>query len=114
MDSPELLRYSYSRGWQDGKIATSLDDNSGNWTKLMLYDGEMGMSDDHKERQHYAGVSRADLMPGGRGVGRYQILRFWQTWRGSFSAVSKRIFASKYSLESSRRDLHKALLCTVL
>ena len=32
----------------------------------------------------------------------------------SFSAVSKRIFASKYSLESSRRDLHNALLCTVL
>ena len=26
---------------------------------------------------------------------------FWQTLRGSFSAVSKRIFASKYSLESS-------------
>ena len=32
----------------------------------------------------------------------------------SFSAVSKRIFASEYSLESSRRDLHNALLCTVL
>ena len=32
----------------------------------------------------------------------------------SFSAVSKRIFASKYSLESSRRDLHNALLCTAL
>ena len=30
------------------------------------------------------------------------------------SAVSTPIFASKYSLESSRRDLHKALLCTVL
>ena len=25
----------------------------------------------------------------------------WQTWRGPFSAVSKPIFASKYSLESS-------------
>ena len=34
--------------------------------------------------------------------------------RGSFSAVSKPIFASKYSLDSSRRDLHNALLCTVL
>ena len=33
---------------------------------------------------------------------------------GSFSAVSKPIFASKYSLESSRRDLHNALLCTAL
>ena len=32
----------------------------------------------------------------------------------SFSAVSTRIFASKYSLESSRRDLHNALLCTAL
>ena len=29
----------------------------------------------------------------------------WQTLRGSFSAVSKPIFASKYSLESSWRDL---------
>ena len=37
-----------------------------------------------------------------------------QTLRGSFSSVSKPIFASKYSLESSRRDLHNALLCTVL
>ena len=39
---------------------------------------------------------------------------FHQTSRGSFSAVSTPIFASKYSLESSRRDLHNALLCTVL
>ena len=30
---------------------------------------------------------------------------FWQTLRGSFSAVSKPNFASKYSLESSWRDL---------
>ena len=36
-----------------------------------------------------------------------------QTLRGSFSAVSKQNFASKYSLESSRRDLHDGLLCTV-
>ena len=38
---------------------------------------------------------------------------FPQTSRGSFSAVSTPTFASKYSLESSRRDLHNALLCTV-
>ena len=37
-----------------------------------------------------------------------------QTLQGSFSAVSKPNFASKYALESSRRDLHNALLCTVL
>ena len=37
-----------------------------------------------------------------------------QTLEGSFSAVSKPNFASKYALESSRRDLHNALLCTVL
>ena len=34
--------------------------------------------------------------------------------QGSFSAVSKRNFASKYAFESSRRDLHNALLCTAL
>ena len=34
--------------------------------------------------------------------------------RGSFSAVSTPISSSKYSLESSRRDLYSALLCTVL
>ena len=34
--------------------------------------------------------------------------------KGSFSAVSKLNFASKYALESSRRDLHNALLCTAL
>ena len=38
----------------------------------------------------------------------------WQTLQGSFSAVSKRNFASKYALESSRRDLHNAFLCTAL
>ena len=40
-----------------------------------------------------------------------------QTLQGSFSAaadVSKPNFSSKYSLESSRRDLHNARLCTVL
>ena len=37
------------------------------------------------------------------------------TLKGSFSAVSKPIFArlSRYALESSRRDLQNALLCTV-
>ena len=43
---------------------------------------------------------------GPRGIG--QILQ------GSFSAVSKPNFASKYSFESSRRDLPNAILCTVL
>ena len=37
-----------------------------------------------------------------------------QTLEGSFSAVSKPNFASKYAFESSRRDLHDALLCTAL
>ena len=36
------------------------------------------------------------------------------TLKGSFSAVSKPNFARKYALESSRRDLHNALLCNVL
>ena len=36
------------------------------------------------------------------------------TVKGSFLAVSKPNFASKYALESSRRDLQNALLCTVL
>ena len=35
-------------------------------------------------------------------------------WQGSFSAVSKRNFASKYAFESSCRDLHNAILCTAL
>ena len=43
----------------------------------------------------------------------------YPTLKGSFSAVSKPNFASKYSLElgsmeSSHRDLQNALLCTVL
>ena len=37
-----------------------------------------------------------------------------QILQGSFSAVSKPNFASKHALESSRRGLHNALLCTVL
>ena len=37
-----------------------------------------------------------------------------QTLQGSFSAVLKRNFPSMYALESFRRDLQKALLCTAL
>ena len=37
-----------------------------------------------------------------------------QTLQGSFLTVPKPIFASKYSLESSRRDLHNALFGTAL
>ena len=37
-----------------------------------------------------------------------------QTLQGSFSAVSKPNFASKYSCESSRRDLHNSHLWTAL
>ena len=37
-----------------------------------------------------------------------------QFLEGSFSAVSKPNFASKYAFESSRRDPHNALLCTAL
>ena len=37
-----------------------------------------------------------------------------QTSQGSFSTVSKPKFANKYAFESSRRDLHNALLCTAL
>ena len=48
--------------------------------------------------------------PTGRGDG----IRRWQILQGSFSAVSKSSFATKYSLESSRRDLHNTLLCTAL
>ena len=41
-------------------------------------------------------------------------LRIRQSLEGSFSAVSKPNVARKYALESSRRYLHNALLCTVL
>ena len=37
-----------------------------------------------------------------------------QTLEGSFSAVSKPNLANKYAFESSRRDLHNALLSTAL
>ena len=37
-----------------------------------------------------------------------------QTFEGPFSAVSKPICGSKYSVESSRRDLHNSDLCTDL
>ena len=49
-------------------------------------------------------------------VGSPTQLSNYLTLKGSFSAVSKPTFArlSKYALESSRRDLQNALLCTVL
>ena len=47
-------------------------------------------------------------------VGSPTQLSNYLTLKGSFSAVSKQNFASKYGLESSRRDLRNALLCTFL
>ena len=46
--------------------------------------------------------------------GAVHIIPYLQTLDGPFSAVSKPNFSSKYSCESSRRDLHNATLCTVL
>ena len=45
--------------------------------------------------------------PGGSGLTESE-----QPLQGLFSAISKPIFATKYSLETSRRDLHNKLLCT--
>ena len=50
----------------------------------------------------------------GHRVWRLRLRGVGQTLQGSFSAVSKPNFASKYAFESSRRDLHNALLCTAL
>ena len=54
------------------------------------------------------GVRGAALLTAGRDCS------IGQTLQGSFSAVSKPTCGSKYALESSRRDLHNALLCTAL
>ena len=57
---------------------------------------------------HFARVPR---------LGRSGALSFadrMQTLQVSFSVVSKPNFARKYAFDSSRRDLHNALLCTAL
>ena len=61
----------------------------------------------HIKARSEAGSSFADAVRGFHH-------RMRQTSQGSFSAVSRRNFASKYAFESSRRDLHKAVLCTAL
>ena len=67
---------------------------------------------------HGAAVVRVDLPPHPEHACLHFSEKFRrgmrQTLQGSFSAVSTPNFAKKYSLESSRRDLHNALLCTVL
>ena len=58
-----------------------------------------------------------DRDSGGRALNAYLgdlYTESWQTLQGSFLAVSKPNFATRYSLKSSRRDLHNALLCTVI
>ena len=55
----------------------------------------------------------AAARPSGPMLGLTQ-LSIYLTLKGSFSAVSKPKFVSEYALESSRRDLQNALLCTVL
>ena len=62
------------------------------------------------EKWVWGGIPVSQYHPAGRQYP--SILR--QTFEGSFSAVSKPIFASKHSFESSRRDLHITLLSTAL
>ena len=61
-----------------------------------------------------AGLSDAENPIRKRGTAASDDVSIGQTLQVSFSAVSKPNFARKYALESSRRDLHNALLCTVL
>ena len=59
-------------------------------------------------------AQRPDAGGTGPMLGLTQQLSNYLTLKGSFSAVSKPHFASKYAFESSRRDLHNAFLCTTL
>ena len=52
-------------------------------------------------------VTRADFMTGGRSISKFEVPAL------VFSCIETN-FCKKYSLESSRRDLHNALLCTIL
>ena len=72
-----------------------------------------------KERGKYAtGEGRAAYAVGEGRTARSAKLAnfaiFCKFLEGSFSVVSKRNFARKYAFESSRRDLHNALLITAL
>ena len=60
------------------------------------------------------GVPASPLHKHGRREAFVRAPAIGQTLQGSFSAVSKPNFARKYAFESSRRDLHNALLCTAL
>ena len=66
---------------------------------------------DHLRRHE---LRRDEPLGEGHGPAGSGLAESGQTLQISFSAVSKPNFASEYSLESSRRDLHNALLCTVL
>ena len=59
-------------------------------------------------------TDRPRFPPGQKTMLRLTQLYYYLTLKGSFSAVSKPAFASKYSWEGLRRDLQHALLCTVL
>ena len=77
--------------------------------------GLQAVHHDHLVLRSVDGVHlRAGWYPGTPGRGSAAVLEGLETLEGSFSAVSKPNFASKYVLESSRRHLQKALLCTVL
>ena len=69
-------------------------------------------ADDGRGLVHYRGVIRSVIRSDPRGDPIGKTVQV--TLRGSFAAVSKPNFASKYAFESSRRDLHNALLCTAL
>ena len=74
---------------------------------LLLDTGEAVAFGDNRVGQCAIYLKRATML------GLIQLSNYL-TLKGSFSAVSKLNLASKFAFESARRDLHNALLCTVL
>ena len=109
--------------WRPVRCVAVNEENSSSFSALLTFDqnsSKLAMPLEGRSRReeelHALRLARPRHGPRGRAEPSQRSPRraVRQTLQGSFSAVSKPNFVSKDSLESSRRDLHNALLCTDL
>ena len=105
-----LLIFPILRTLTPSQRVQAPDSSAGRWSSKVQYPTTPGATVFGRiipaPRQRDPSVATFGRAAALRGVG--------QTLQGSFSAVSRRNFASKHAFESSRRDLHNAPLCTPL
>ena len=115
-----LRPWTHRRAAKTNHVFTSNSSTPSFWTPRNCLSRENTMTATSKPtfcaKSGWVMTRRSALVDSGENLSSATLLvsSIGQTWQCPFSAVSKPNFASKHAFESSRRDLHNALLCTAL